>query len=34
MSYEDAYQLEPSLAKVMIDAVNKVNGTGASEPKN
>lgn len=34
MSYEDAYQLEPSLAAVFIKAINEVNGTGASEPKN
>jgi tail assembly chaperone len=34
MSYNDAYQLEPSLAKVLIEAINSVNGTGATEPKN
>jgi hypothetical protein len=33
MTYEDAYQLEPSLAKALIDAINAVNGTGA-DPKN
>jgi tail assembly chaperone len=34
LSYQDAYQLEPSLAKVLIEAINAVNGTGATEPKN
>ena len=33
MTYEDAYQLEPSLAGVLIRAINQVNGTG-QEPKN
>jgi hypothetical protein len=27
LSYKDAYQLEPSLARVLLDAVNEVNGT-------
>jgi len=31
LSYKDAYQLEPSLATVFIEAVNAVNGIGASE---
>jgi hypothetical protein len=26
LSYKDAYQLEPSLARVLLDAVNEVNG--------
>lgn len=26
LSYKDAYRLEPSLARVLIDAVNEVNG--------
>lgn len=34
MSYEDAYQLEPSLAGVLIKAVNEVNGTGTTDLKN
>lgn len=33
LTYEDAYQLEPSLARVLIEALNEVNGTGAA-PKN
>lgn len=33
MKYEDAYQLEPSLAGVLIRAINQVNGTGQA-PKN
>jgi hypothetical protein len=33
LSYEDAYALEPTLARVLIDAINAVNGTG-SDPKN
>lgn len=31
LTYQDAYQLEPSLATVFIEAVNAVNGIGASE---
>lgn len=34
MSYEDAYQLDPSLATVFIAAINEVNGTGKAAPKN
>jgi hypothetical protein len=26
LTYKDAYQLEPSLARVLLDAVNEVNG--------
>lgn len=33
LSYEDAYQLEPSLARLFMEAINAVNGTG-DEPKN
>lgn len=29
LSYEDAYQLNPSFARVLLDAVNEVNGVGA-----
>lgn len=34
MSYEDAYQLAPGLAAVLVAAANEVNGTGKSTPKN
>lgn len=34
ISYEDAYQLDPGLAHVLITAINEVNGTGRKEPKN
>lgn len=34
ISYEDAYQLDPSLAAVLVDAINEVNGLGRAEPKN
>lgn len=33
MTYEQAYQLEISLARVLIDAVNEVNGTIAAVKK-
>lgn len=33
-TYEDAYQLDSSLAGVLITAINEVNGTGAVKPKN
>jgi hypothetical protein len=32
LSYKDAYQLEPSLARSLIDAVNGVNGVGSPKP--
>lgn len=34
LSYDDAYQLDPGLAAVLIAAVNDVNGTGQAKPKN
>lgn len=34
MTYEDAYQLDPGLAAVLVAAANEVNGTGKSAPKN
>lgn len=34
MSYDEAYQLDPSLATVFITAINEVNGTGKATPKN
>lgn len=34
MSYEDAYQLDPSLAGALVAAANEVNGTGNKAPKN
>ena len=34
MTYDDAFQLDPGLAAVLIAAVNEVNGTGRTEPKN
>lgn len=34
ISYEDAYQLSPGLAAVLMEAINEVNGTGKAEPKN
>lgn len=34
MSYDEAYQLDTSLATVFITAINEVNGTGRAEPKN
>lgn len=33
LSYDDAYALEPTLARVLIDAINEVNGTGREDPK-
>lgn len=33
ISYEDAYQLEPSLAAVLVEAINEVNGLSRTEPK-
>jgi hypothetical protein len=32
--YEVAYQLAPELARVLIEAINEVNGTGNAAPKN
>lgn len=34
LTYDDAYQLDPGLATVLITAINEVNGTGATTPKN
>lgn len=34
ISYDEAYQLDPGLAGVLIAAINEVNGTGRTEPKN
>ena len=34
MSYDDAFQLDPGLAGLFISAINEVNGTGRTEPKN
>jgi hypothetical protein len=34
LSYEMAYQLEPSLARVFIDAAHNINQTGGAKPKN
>ncbi len=33
MTYEQAYQLEPSLGKALMDAVNKVNGSKVKSGK-
>ena len=33
ISYEDAYQLDPGLAAVLVEAINEVNGLGRAEPK-
>lgn len=33
ISYEDAYQLHPTLAAVFVNAINEVNGLGRAEPK-
>lgn len=32
LSYQDAYQLDASLARVLLDAVNGVNGVGVPKP--
>ena len=34
MAYADAYALEPTLARVLLDAVNAVNDSGSVDPKN
>jgi len=34
ISYTDAYQLDPSLAAVLMKAIKDVNGFGRTEPKN
>jgi hypothetical protein len=34
LSYEDAYQLEPRLARAFLDAVYEVNGLGTAHAKN
>lgn len=34
ISYQDAYQLEMSLAQVFLKALNEVNGRRAGEPEN
>lgn len=34
ISYDDAFQLDPGLAGALINAINEVNGTGRTEPKN
>lgn len=34
MTYEDAYQLEPSLARAFVKVINDANGIGKKEPKN
>ncbi|MGE8150892.1 phage tail assembly chaperone family protein, TAC [Pseudomonas vancouverensis] len=34
LCYEDAYNLEPSLGFLMLNAVNEVNGTGGVAAKN
>ena len=33
-SYEDAFQLEPGLARSLMTAIGEVNGTGAAAAKN
>ena len=33
LSYEDAFQLEPRLARALLDAIYAVNGLGAAGPK-
>lgn len=34
ISYEDAFQLDAGLAKVLMDAISAVNGTGGAAAKN
>lgn len=34
LSYADAYALEPSLAAVLLEAVNDANGVARGDPKN
>ena len=34
LSYEDAFQLDTTLASVLMTAVNEVNGTGGTSAKN
>lgn len=34
ITYEDAYRLDPGLAKALMDAVSAVNGTGGAAAKN
>ena len=34
LSYADAFQLEPRLARALLDAINVVNGTGGVAAKN
>jgi hypothetical protein len=34
ISYEDAFQLDAGLAKVLMDAISAVNGTGGAGAKN
>jgi hypothetical protein len=33
LSYEDAFQLEPRLARALLDAIYSVNGLGSDGPK-
>lgn len=34
MTYDQAFQLDPTLASCFIKVINEVNGTGKTEPKN
>lgn len=34
MTYDDAFQLDPGLAAVLMKAINEVNGTGKAAAKN